>query len=298
MNILPFVSTLLLMLFILTFTKLDLFKSWIAIQSKYIYSMKVDEINSFNEIQTQLYKNNKGTPPEENNSTKPARATGTQFLNWYIFLTTSDKTDPIVATTEILTQRVLFLLFQEQSFFQDKLAKNPHFVHELVTKIREKASDPKYVKKIKKITDFASIDLADEELSELFSKMLDCQSISTKALEEIEHAPNSRRRIEKAPKAYQSLKSVTTLNSKSHEIRLFTAQKVLLLAIFEDPHLVEEIIAKRKELYKSIDHLKGASLTVPLTDATREFSDSFKGRIPKNLDPSLFNFTVTKCPPP
>lgn len=295
MNILPFVTALLMVLAILVFTKFQSFKTLIGVQEKFVALMKAEEVFIFNEIERNKYENEHGIKEEEEpgeeaaKTSKKKAGTGTAKLSWVLFISNEDKSTQKFQTVYMITKRLITLLYQDQPFFQKMVKERGDFLDDLLTKLKERASQPEY--EIKRVADFAKVDLGDVGLSEVFAKMLQGSKIPKEALEQ-----SNSTIIADPTKEYVSLEDYVTTD-KDNKIRLYLAPPVLLQAIFEDEKLVEEILEERNGLFNYLNPLQGKALEEEKKQATEEFKRLFDSKIPKQFDPSLFDFSVTKTRP-
>ena len=77
------------------------------------------------------------------------------------------------------------------------------------------------------------------------------------------------------------------------KIRVFLAPPTLLKAIYGDEHHVNKIIETRNELYAEVMKKEGKDPNL----ATKEFENTFKGRLTSFDEETLLDYTVSKTDP-
>jgi len=92
--------------------------------------------------------------------------------------------------------------------------------------------------------------------------------------------------------SYPSLLRYVVLNQGERRLSVFLARPPLLLAIYQDPHTVGEIIQKRTELQLAVENESIAAET-----ATTEFQEAFAQPSLLTVDPKYLDFRVTKTEP-
>ncbi len=80
---------------------------------------------------------------------------------------------------------------------------------------------------------------------------------------------------------------------------VYKAPKPILLALFQDPSIVEEVMAYRAQMHKKLTSKKDHSAEGEVTpeNLTNEFRSKFESKIPSGIEPRFIDFTVTKGAP-
>jgi hypothetical protein len=292
MNLLPFVLALLLALTVVTTAKLNSLKTLMNVRAKYVLYMKEAEAQEFSRDQRKRYNKESGSDDDEETDLPIAQEEVTRNkvrahkkINLKSLLPKSDKEKNIETyyTISTITKRLLNHLYKDQPFFQKLQEKRHDFLNELLEKISLYGKE--YTGKINKITDFAKIDIHDQELSEAFAKMLEGAVISPDFIHNSLKDPEQTSRD-----LYPSLDDFAFIDSSVEEIRIYLASPELLLAIFNEESIVEDIIKARREHYKELKKHRNEDLTTPKQVESEKFRSTFEGRIPADLNKKLFNF--------
>lgn len=148
-----------------------------------------------------------------------------------------------------MTELIHDLLVQQwgQQPFYKRLAKDhPHFVRALLNDIIATADQVKDVKKgVKNLDQLIMMDWNDLELKTAFGRMLQEGLVYNKKFKRQDGHPDV---TYDSPQGFQSLRDFFT-SRHFDKIRVWLAPRGLLLAIFRDPALVEEVVQMRQELY-------------------------------------------------
>ena len=167
---------------------------------------------------------------------------------------------------------------RQTPFYKDLLEQRPNAIEELADQLTKGIDNLDDKLKPKTAADLANIPINDEELNILFYKMLlgapykdilkniNCL-LWRQPKEEADTDEDSRELKGEAeefnsPEGYYSLLDFITLRP-SNKIRLYLAPKDLLLSIFHDPEVVNQIIEERKQLYKLAVDTKDAKSSMP-----------------------------------
>lgn len=296
MNILPFVLALLLAMTLITTTKLATLKTLMTVRAKYLLFMKEAESLEFSQNQIKLYNEktrsdeDEDTETTEDGKTVPTnKVRANKKLSFYALIKNEkDKESPTYKTVSAITKRLLHILYKDQPFYQNIQEKRHDFLNELLDKLKTYGTE--YKDKIENITDLAQVDIHDHELSEVFAKMLEGAIISPEL--------NKTQTEEKSSRdCYPKLNEFTTYDTKIQTIRIYLASPELLMAIFNDENIVDNIIKARKEHHKELKKHSKENLTIPRQVESDKFKAAFEASIPSEFDKSLFNFEVTSTYP-
>ncbi len=332
MNILLFVTSLLMVMASLTYTRLETYRNFSLTQNQFTLYMDQRERGSINLQAETLFTHSRGaqpppqppTPSDPNNPKPPSVGSNEQVkntgkarsrLSLAMFIDSAKKNAHPKEYLQFfaLARKLIYLLYNDQPFFQAMERKNPDFVHSLLKALMVADAFPKE-KKIKKTKQLANLDLLDEDLNHVFYEMLQgtvkkiepkqelnkksdqlslltVQEKESKGEDDGEDVEEDTAEDQSSPKGYYSLKDFITLTDAT-KVRVFLAPKTLLQAIFDDPKVVDEIMAARLELYKKFS----GRHSISKQDASKLFEDAFRNK----SDPSfsdILDFTVTKTNP-
>lgn len=324
MNVLLYVMTILMLLALMTYARLEMFRDTTGMQLIFEYYMKNKEREPVNKTEVDWYyikRASKKTAPagkQNENEDKKKQAPGSSRISFYYFVNQQGREAAMTQYSMVLplAKRLVSALYGDAKFYQEALEKRPTLLDDLFAAIIVATDKLKDKDKLKKTEELANLDLGDSQLNEVFAKMLkgvpDFKQEGNKPSEEAEFSALTSDEDEgvvevKTPsasqqeqpqdkknspvtKGYPSLYDFITIrNTKG--IRLFLASRPLLMAIYGDPAIVNSVIAFRNELHNRVR----AGLNTQ--EATKTFQAEIQGYRYEGLDPSLLDFSVTKTNP-
>lgn len=299
MNILLFVMTMLMVFAMLTYAKMENFRSFSHMQIQFQQYMQKIERKHISDQALVTY--NK-TSMSQGKGGKGPRTAASPRLSWYLLTNTAEREKQPEAYDQMInfSKKLIHLLYGNQSFFKEALEKRPNLLDEIFMAI---TSDHKMVK----ANEFANLDLGDSVLNDVFYKMLkgnpiiERKSVQTEIIpeqitltedEELTSAAEAELEANesKADEGYTSLLDYITID-KTQKIRLFLAPPAFLLAIFGDEGFVNDIREERYRLYRQV-----VNGSIKAEDANGQFQAFVASRI-GNFNPELFDYSVTKVNP-
>jgi len=331
MNILPFVITMIMLLALLTYARLETYRDSATLQAVFKHYMQKLEREGVNKREIAWYElkhassNKKGGAPSKD---KNPRSSSSSRLSFYALINTDDKApaQKQSADTQELAKKLIFTLYAHQPFFIEMEQHRPGFVDEILSRISLASAALPQEQKIKKTQDLANLSLDDIQLNEVFYKMLkgtpkpdeqeqrpseeieDAQIKQTdeEAVEPKQHAEPIAPKPQIPHTGYPSLLDYITIKNTSG-VRVYLASKPLLSAMFGES-TADAIITFRNELYQQVNN---ESITA------QEATSQFQGRFGNSLNtpsgtsgtsgpsgtpgasggPSNFDFTVSKTNP-
>ncbi len=308
MNILLFVTTMIMILASLTYARIEMYRSFSVVQSQFNNYMEKTERSQTNNTAEWWYDNHHASKVSKIN---PASAKGKSFsrLSFYIFLDPQRRKGHEKEFVELhaLAKKLIYLLYKDQPFFQEMERKHPDFVNTLLASLELQARLPQE-QQVKRVEDLGSLNLNDWDLNEAFTKMLKgtaAEEEKPKAKTESmisasppeEPAENDDQEEEKGKKreyhssqGYYSLLDYITVK-EAYKVRVYLAPQLLLTAIFDDPEVVKAIVETRNNIFKQV-----VSGEMTPAAATTQFENAFASRV----DPAfkaILDFTVTKTNP-
>jgi hypothetical protein len=180
-------------------------------------------------------------------------------------------------------KRLLSELYGQHLFYRKALEKYPDLEDQILKTVIALSADrtvgkknEKKEKKINSAKKLAELQFPDEELHEVFYKMLKGNQLETRA---------SRF---KDAREYPSLLGYITIGKES-KVSIYLAKRELLMAFYEDAALVEKLIAERRELYNS--YTKGE---IEQADGKAALEKNFRH---ETLD-ALLEYNISKTKPP
>lgn len=292
MNILPFVITMLMLLALLTYARLETYRDSVTLQAVFKHYMQKLEREGLNKREIAWYElkhatSKKGEVPAKDKKTK---STASSRLSLYALVNTDDKApaQKQLADSIELAKKLIFVLYAHQPFFIEMEQQRPGFVDEILSKISLATAALPQDQKITKTQDLANLTLGDIQLNEAFYKMLkgtpkpneqeqrpseEIEDSQIKQMDEEAVEPHSHTEpLIPKPQinnpGYPSLLDYITIKN-STGIRVYLASKPLLIAMFGEG-TAEGIISFRNELYQQVNNE-----AITPQEATTQFQDRF-----------------------
>lgn len=299
MNIVLFISALILALSLLTYGKWEAYRNLHIVESQFKNYMEKKERSGINLAAERWY----GNVVIQSKEGKPqTKAEGSSRLSFKPFIDkeTKAKFQKEFPQLHYLAKKLINALYFQAPFYRHLVQEDPAAVDKLLDSLMIADQLPKE-KKLKVAKDLNTLHLANPTLDDFLYKLLkgaqDPFEKSHQVLPPLQHeesddAPETNLTEEhRSPVGYYSLLDHITLQPTA-KIRVFLASKYLLSAIFDDPQTIDEIIAERQRLYQLVvgGHLEAKA-------ATQQFEGAFLGRIDRNLNKLILDFTVTKTNP-
>lgn len=309
MNVLIFVISLLMMLALLTYGRLDMYRNFVITQLEFERYMVEDQRKAINKGAKQWYD---WTTVSTKNGKNASRAPSdtTPRLNITSLLDAEKRNqDPALATIQKeLFKRLIYHLYGDQASFKTAIDKNPHLIDELLQAIELAGDQLAKEDKIFKSTDILEkLDLHNPTLQEFYYRLLKGYRL-----------PDKKRNLNKeegtiiltedlmlgsgeeiADESFEeyvsldkkiSLLNYVTLNPKKIKTRIYLAPQPVLFAIFGDSQTVDEVQQTRLNLYQQAMSQEDAK------NLTEEFKQKFKSRT-KDVPEKMLDFTVTSSDP-
>lgn len=311
MNVLIFVMTMLMLLALMTYARLETYRNSQVFQILFENFMQKDERGYINMVAEKKYETTKGSTRESGKgSTKKVAASPRVSLNLLFKKTEKEGAPQAVEHFKALLKNLMTTLYEEQPFYQQIYEKRPSFIDDIVAALIRTVENLPENQKLKKTTDLANLTLGDDQLDDTFYKMLHgapykevferVEAPPEEKAEEVQsdEDPSDSSIIEKeaeehqSPKGYYSLLDFITLQPLDR-VRVYLAPKEVLKAVYRNDAIVNDIIRKRGELYHQ------AQLTD--SDGIKSLSESFKNEFQNRQDPTVgddvLDYTVTKTNP-
>jgi hypothetical protein len=308
MNVLMFVMTMLMILALLTYARLDAIRSLVSTQKEFERYMEGSERKFLNEKAQERYdmtvvSNRAASTGQPGNPNKPTGAS--PRLSWS-FLTNKNPNELAAQSQKQLSKELIQILFGQQSFYIEAIKERPNIIEELFEVLPRVIDQLPKEEKIKSANDLANLDLGDKMLNAFFYKLLKGfpKASTTHSTEEAESSilneqskDNGEDEVEvqdsfqehQAEENEVSLLDYITIKA-SNKIRVYLAPPALLLAIYKDQGVVQEIVRERQNLYREIRQGK-----LENAQATEQFKNNFSRRSTPYGD--MLDFTVSKVKP-
>lgn len=301
MNLLVFVLSFLMLIAAISYQGLAHYKSNALVRGVWDRIIRIEEPCAFNRSVEEEYKALKGKrtskkeqADQEEKDDKDAK--GSAKINFRFLTDPSfpEKKPKQTEQMELLLKNLINTLYGDQAFFKEFTQARPTIIQDIINALRSLSEELGDKQKITSLKKLSGVSLKNEELEKLWHQLLRKNPVSSAALQRIFNLSQ-----EEMKKGGDALCFETHLihylsNSNVEQIRLYLASRPILLALLNEPSLVDELIQKRLELYKEVKRKNN-----PMTqeDATSELQN-FAAKFPTlgSFD-AIINYKVTKSNP-
>ncbi len=305
MNILLFVMSLLMILALLTYGRLDMYRSFIVTQGEFERYMVNGERDAINMGAQQWYdwtaltQKNAGPKKQAPSDASPKVPLSGLF--------NPQNPNPQLETAyKELFKKLIYNVFGHEKEFEKAIDKNPNLVDDLINAMQMAGNRLILEKKPIKTTDsLENLDLDNSSLQDIYYWMMkgyhlekpnrERAVVQKPILEIIEETgdkeePAGNQGEEHLHKEGTiSLLDFVTMNPGKSKIRVFLAPRAILLTLF-DPSTVDELMQNRMEIYYQ---LKSDKENESLSE---QFKQKFASRA-MNIPENVLDFTVTGTDP-
>lgn len=328
MNILLFVTSMMMILSILTYARIDSFRYFTGMQSEFERYMRNIERAYPNTAAKQWYDttiaNKRGTPqgaltgqpeppspaPENTESPNPPPKStpSSPRLSFRILIDPQMRQSQEKSYVQIhrWAKNLIETLYKNQPFYKEMLQKHPTFLDDLLARLQRVVEELPENQRPTQTNDLSNLSLGSDLEDAFYLMLKGCSKgdlTSTKhnllhlseAISEDDKNPedetdNAEEALEYSTgNGYNSLLNYITLK-KITKIRVYLASRELLSAIFGSTEIADNIIKYRYDLYRSV--MGG----LPPDQAKNQFQSMYQSSI-KGDDESLLDFKVTKTNP-
>lgn len=236
MYILILVTTLLMMLSIMGYTRMEIFRSSMGLQYEYERYMEKKELAAYNQIEKEKYQAEKSSSKKKQETPGPPKPFAK--LNVSSLFEEKPQASPEYQDFVRATlTRILAANYSSLPFFQNTHTQPAEFVEALITKGKEKGVCRPNVDSMEALTEIAFDDL----------KMREAYYLMLKGAKEGDPKEGS----------YPPLLELLTFQKGETPIRLYLAPKGLLLALYQgDAAYAEKVMQVRKEIFKKVKSSK------------------------------------------
>jgi len=270
---------------LMTYSRIENYRGFAIMQSQFEFYMKSLEREEYNNKAWKCYHANHATKKDVEDDKREQNAPGSSKLSFKIFIDKEEreKNQQRYLQYSLIAKNLLHALYDDTKFFKEALAKDEGIIDRLLVAIGDGSAKFSAKEKISKLCDLSRLKFEDEDLQFLFYNMLEGGV----------EIPKEEQGTLKLQKSYPKLGDYLTMQNKT-QIRIYLASKPLLLAIFGEPSVVDEIIEKRKELFGEVTKKIDA---MSVADAKVIFQNQFEGRRINGLIAEILDFTVSKSDP-
>lgn len=310
MNVLMYVMVMLMLLASLTYVKLEGFRSFASVEASFSNYMKNTERVAINEIAKESYDTTRVSGKEQKNNEKNSSSSRVS-LNLLLNKEEREKNGPAFQQTREVLKDLMTNIFEKQTFFIEMNEKRPSFLNEILDEIG-RAAEAMGDRKPTKADSLTALEFSDKDLHDVFYLMLN--GVPRKSVDKLEEISDDSREVKEVPlkkdeekaeedalveesneahgnPGQESLLDYITLK-KSVKIRVFLAERPVLVAIFGNDTIANSIIEKRQELFKQVR--RG---DINEQEASKTFEATFQGSGAASNYGAILDFAVTKVNP-
>lgn len=287
-----------MMLALLTYGRLDMYRSFIVTQGEFERYMVEDERSAINSGAQQWYDWTSLT--QKNGGPKkpaPRDASPKLPISW-LFPTEGAKSNPeLDGAYKELLKKLINGIFGNQKKFKEALEKNSNLVDDLIQAMQAAGNKMAMEKKFIKTTDgLENLELDNQSLQDIYYWMIkgyqkikpNTHQNQTVEVGDREEPADNQAEEHVHKEGTISLLDFLTVNPAKTKIRVFLASRPVLLTLF-DPSTVDEIMQTRIELYHQVRNEKEHQ------NVSEQFKQKFATRT--NVPEAILDFTVTATDP-
>ncbi len=316
MNVLLFVTSLLMILSLMTYAKLDSFRYFLGMEAQFEKYMSTIERSYTNKSAENWYKTTKA-PKASRKPPKPPKKkalNSSPRLSFKVFVDKKerDKNPGLLDNNTKWAKDLMRTLYGQQDFFIDAERQNPYFMDQILEQLSKAAQELPKDHKLKNAIDLSNLDLGPD-LEKVFYLMLKgctredltrkkpSREVQNQNLtinpdenesgedEDDDEAANEALEYAGAV-GYDSLLNYITLRNTTM-IRVYLASPQVLLALVGDSNSVKSIIDTRNALFQSV-----SDDSMEADDATEQLKSMFQSFF-GGADDKYLDFTVSKTNP-
>jgi hypothetical protein len=298
MNVLPIVFSILMLLAIMTYGQLQTFLMRSAIRLEYTCYLENRSRNNLNCLQEHLYESNHTEKEKKENHSERSVASRLISIQWFLNEPQNDQDWSILQANNEIIRRLFDNLYSDRQFYREAEERRPDIVNELWTavidELKEKNSRGETLTKKEHIE---NLPLADPELSLFLSHLLKYDE--TPESIRLECGDKEVMCVKKTVVYYPNILDFISIKKvSSKQYRVFLMEKPLLMAIFQDEGVVDEIIKERWDHYRDLDKTDEDQRAARKQDLEIKFEETFKNKIPTDIPEGIINFQISLSRPP
>jgi hypothetical protein len=312
-NILIFVMTMLMLLSLMTYARLETYRDSQAFQNVFKHYMEKEERGYINTQADTIYQRieytkEKKSPKEgeQKKSPKPPANAKPRVGIKLLIDSNRDKQEKEWSQTQILLKNLIKTLYGKQPFYKKIEDERPFFIDDMIREVAQTIDDLPKDKKPKKASDLSNLRLPDPQLDDVLYKMLHGALYDTVILSTDTREPSTPQEpiLEsgseggddpsdaeeyRSSEGYYSLLDFVTIGFPP-KIRVYLASEEVLRSAFPDS-TVSTILEERQRLFQRAKD----------DEDIGELNESFKNQFLRMKEPSVddesLDFSVTKVNP-
>ncbi len=298
MNVLPIVFSILMLLAIMTYSQLQTFLFRSQIRKEYTCYLENRSRNSVNSLQENLYDSLNVKGKSNKNPSDHATALSFISIHWFLDEPRSDQHWSYLQANNEIVRRLFDIIYGDRKFYREAEEKRPDIVNEVWQAVIEELKEKKaHNETLGKIQHIANLQLQDPVLAQFWAQLLKYDE--TPESIEAECGSKEVKDVQKTVSYYPNLLDFLT-NKKitSQSYRVWLLKKPLLMAIFQDEGVANDIIRDRRVFYNELDKAEKNHRGERKQDLEIKFENLFKNKIPSDIPQGMVNFQVSLSRPP
>lgn len=177
-------------------------------------------------------------------------------------------------------------LFGKAEFFQSAKKNYSNLTEDFLEHVIDRTQE--YKKKNERIfpeqlKNLGKIELENEDFQYLRYKMLQGSK------------PRPKNKKDITKDGYYALSDFVKLTKHRFVASVYAAAPVVLQALFQNPEVVQEVIEKRREIFRTLKSKKKSEITKEVLES--EFEKAFKPLLTDGIDAQFIDFAVSKTEP-
>ena len=302
MNVLLFVLSILAMLAIMTYARLDTFLDFKGLQVEYKSFTQNEERSLYNEKQQKLYNAAHGKKGElvedfgeteiaeevEDPKEKGEKLNGALQLGYFVDKTLRESHPKDYQQMRTLTLKLMDILYRQHPSFAEYYEKYPDLNALILDQLVQNSEQSIDANTLPKADSLSTIQLNPPQVHEAFYKMLKGNMPTRpKGMSNEEWSD-----LLTSTKIYRALIDFVQINSSKKPISIYLAPLPLLEAIY-GKGLAADIASKRYSLYLSVRREE-----ITTAAAKTELERQYNGKQSPDIDSAMLSFGVSKTTPP
>lgn len=302
MNVLFFVMSMLMLLALMTYGRLESYLGYAFVQTQFKEYMEKTERNYVNEEAKERYDKEKGSTKDNSNSSKRNQASPKLSLSLFIDKEEREKQLKDLEVQRNIAKNLMYFLYGEQPFFLQMEEKRPDFLNEILNALIKVTEDYNKDQKLNsnKVEEISTVDLGDVELNEVFTKMLKGTPELTANTNPSKgnQTAQERKYAFKPDNGYYSLLEFITIQKNKNVIRVYLAPPQLLVALYGNVDVVNRILDARNQIYYNLTHSNKDQASEISASSQAQFQAEFQNQRYPWIPIEMLDFGVSKTKPP
>lgn len=278
MPVLIFVMTMLMIFAILAYGRLETFRNLAGMQGEFKHYVVSRERKFINEQADKRYRNMVVNEIDEA-YVRDKQVLASSTLSLYLFINKNAREKSAAELDQfiLVAKNLITFLYGDADFFKEASSKRHDLLDELLFGLMKSSESLK----ISENKDLANIKFGDEFLDTVFYHMLKGSPV----------VDYDKKTFKPIDGSYPTLLDFIIVKKKLN-IRIYLASPQLLMAIFGNPSVVENILKERQSIYKELNSNPDAKVAL-----AERFKTAFIEKRLPGINDTMLNFEISKTNP-